>query len=127
MEEKVLVQDADEAILDVLRLALQAEGFNVVPVLNCNDKILELIDEFRPHAVLLDYRLAGQDCIDICKRIKQQYPHLPVIALSCNINISEQYDKDGFDGYIPKPFDLDLLYKTLREHLPASSIAIDHQ
>ena len=125
MEEKVLVQDANEAILDVLTLALETEGFNVMPILNCDDKILELVDEFRPHAVILDYRLSGDACIEICHRIKEKYPHLPVIALSCNINIHEHYAKAGFDAYIPKPFDLDLLYKTLRDHLPASSVALE--
>jgi hypothetical protein len=42
------------------------------------------------------------------------YPHLPAIAMSCNINI-EVYD---LDDYIAKPFDLDMLYDTLRKYMP---------
>ena len=116
--ETILVQDKDDAILDVLTLALQDEGFEVISVNTCDEeKILELIDKQRPHAVMLDIRLSDQDCIDVCKLIKSKYRHLPVIALSCNNNVHEEYDKHGFDGYIQKPFDLDLLYKVIRKHI----------
>ena len=125
MDEKILVQDADESVLDVLTLALKAEGFNVIPVQNSDDKIIDLIDQVRPHVVMLDYRLSGESCIEICHRIKEKYPYLPVIALSCNVNIKESYVKDGFDSYIPKPFDLDLLYRILRDNLPPGSLALD--
>lgn len=57
--------------------------------------------------------------------IKAKYPHLPVVALSCNVNIREKYAKDGFDGYIEKPFDIDLLYKIIRSHLPSTSRNLD--
>lgn len=63
--------------------------------------------------------------IDICHRIKEKYSHLPAIALSCNININERYAQQGFDAYIQKPFDLELLYKVLRDYLPMSSISLD--
>jgi DNA-binding NtrC family response regulator len=116
--DTILVQDKDDAILDVLTLALQDKGFEVISVNTCDEeKILELIDKQRPHAVMLDIRLSDQDCIDVSKIIKKKYPHLPVIALSCNNNVHEEYDKHGFDGYIKKPFDLDLLYKILRKHI----------
>ncbi|SMC59290.1 Response regulator receiver domain-containing protein [Pedobacter africanus] len=116
--ETILVQDKDDAVLDVLSLALQEEGFEVISVNTCDEKkILELIDQQRPHVVMLDIRMSDQDCIDVCKLIKLKYPHLPVIALSCNNNVHEQYNTNGFDGYIKKPFDLDLLYKIIRKHI----------
>jgi len=116
--ETIIVQDKDESILDVLTIALQQEGFKVISVNTCDKtKILELIDKQRPHTVMLDIRLSDQDCIEVCKLIKLRYPQLPVIALSCNSNVHEQYRKDGFDGYIQKPFDLDLLYKVIRKHI----------
>ena len=38
--------------------------------------------------------------------------------MSCNYNINEVYDQQGFDDYIAKPFDLDVLYATLRKYIP---------
>jgi CheY-like chemotaxis protein len=67
---------------------------------------------------MLDYRLNGDSCIEICQQIKARYPHIPVIAMSCNYNINGVYDQQGFDDYIAKPFDLDVLYATLRKYIP---------
>jgi CheY-like chemotaxis protein len=38
-----------------------------------------------------------------------------LIAMNCNHNINQEYGRFGFDDYIPKPFDLDLLYLMLRK------------
>ena len=67
---------------------------------------------------MLDYPLHGERSLLVCQHIKEKYPHLPVIASSCNYNIHQEYNKFGFDGYIEKPFDLDLLYQILRKHIP---------
>ena len=116
--QTIIIQDTDASILDILTIALQMENFQVYSVLDYDSNFLDLIDELRPHVVMLDYKLDGKACIKICHQIKAKYPHLPVIALSCNHNINEEYDKYGFDDYIPKPFDLDLLYTVLRKHIP---------
>lgn len=117
--ETIIVQDTDAAILDVLTEALTIEGFDVLPVLVVEDDFLSLVDQHRPHVVMLDYKLNGEACKQACFKIKQRYPHLPVIAMSCNYNIDRLYGANGFDGYIRKPFDLDLLYTILRKHIPA--------
>jgi len=119
--ETIIVQDTDEDILNILTQALEMEGFSVYPLLDCGEDFMDLIDKARPHVIILDYKLEGKRCIAICHMIKHKYPHLPVLALSCNSNIHHVYDKYGFDGYIKKPFDLDLLYKILRSHIPKKS------
>lgn len=118
--KKILLQDADAGILDMLKVALELENFEVHTILDEKSDFLTWIDRIRPHVVLLDYKLNGEVCREICRKIKEQHPHLPVIALSCNNNIHEMYDKQGFDDYILKPFDLDLLYKVLRKHINAA-------
>jgi DNA-binding response OmpR family regulator len=115
--EKIIVQDADRDVLEVLETALLLEGFIVYAMPEFEENFLEFIDKARPHVVMLDYRVDGKECIRICKEIKSKYPHLPVVALSCNSNIHEVYSRYGFDDYIRKPFDLDLLYRVLRTHL----------
>lgn len=115
--ETIIIQDTDADILDILTIALQMENFQVYSVLDFNSNFLDLIEQLRPHVVMLDYKMEGKNCIEICHQIKRKYPHLPVIALSCNHNIHDEYDKNGFDDYIPKPFDLDLLYSILRKHI----------
>ncbi|MFI5139479.1 MAG: response regulator [Sphingobacteriales bacterium] len=116
--ETVIIQDTDQSILDILTIALQMEYFQVYSVLDYDSNFIDMIAKLKPHLVMLDYKLDGKICVKICHQIKNVYPHLPVIALSCNSNINDEYDRHGFDDYIPKPFDLDNLYAVLRKHIP---------
>lgn len=115
---EIIIQETDQDILDILKYALETEGFEVYALMDGEDDILSLIDQYRPHVVMLDYRLDGKVCLAVLEKIKLAYPHLPVIAMSCNNNINEQYSQAGFDDYIPKPFDLNHLYTTLRKYIP---------
>ena len=115
--ETILVQDTDKDILELLTVALDIEGFTVYSMTDCDQGFLEFIEMHRPHVVILDYRLDGKACKDALQQIRSKYPHLPVIATSCNSNIHEVYDKHGFNDYIKKPFDLELLYSVLRKHI----------
>jgi DNA-binding NtrC family response regulator len=116
--ETIIIQETDKDILDVLTTALELEHFTVFTVMDYETDLLGMIGKHRPHVVILDYRLDGQNCIRMCGQIKARYPHLPVVAMSCNSNINEVYDQQGFDDYIKKPFDLDHLYQVLRKHIP---------
>ena len=116
--ETIIFQETDPDILEVLYAALELEGYQVYAVQDCEPDFIEIIDKARPHVVMLDYRLSGEACKAFCLAIKKHYPHLPVLALSCNSNINECYHRDGFDGYVEKPFDLDQLYRILRAHIP---------
>jgi DNA-binding response OmpR family regulator len=116
--ETIIVQETDSDVLDILTLALKAGGYDVYPLLNCDENFLVIIEKTKPHVVILDFKLQGAECMRVLREIKARYPHLPVIAASCNSNINEEYNLAGFDDYIPKPFDLDDLYRTLRKHIP---------
>ena len=116
--ETIIVQDTDPAVLEMLITALEMENFEVYPLMDLEEDFMDLIDKHRPHVVLMDYAWHGEKCLAACRRIKTKFPHLPVIATSCNNNINQEYDRLGFDGYLKKPFDLDLLYRILRKHIP---------
>lgn len=118
--ETIIVQETDSDVLDVISYALVAGGFNVYPLLSCDENFIDIIEKTKPHVVMLDFKLGGNECLRVLREIKIKYPHLPVIAASCNSNINKAYDQVGFDDYIPKPFDIDVLYHTLRKHIPKS-------
>jgi len=117
MREKIVLQETDEAVMEALRLALELEGFVVFPLADDSGDFVDYIERLRPHVIMLDYKLDGHICIVMCQRIKEKFPYLPVIAMSCNSNIHEEYNKVGFDAYLEKPFDLDLLYHIVRKHI----------
>ena len=128
--ETIIVQDTDQSILEVLTLALEMENFKVYPLRDYEANFIELIENHRPHVVMLDFRIDGRKCIEILKTIKASYPALPVIAMSCNSNINTLAFASGFDGYIEKPFDFELLYRILRKHIakmPGNSDIFDNK
>lgn len=118
----ILIQETDPNVLDVLKQALAIENYKVYAMHSCDENFIKLIEETRPHVVMLDYRLDGKRCLEIFVEIKNKYPHLPLIALSCNHNINTVAPVLGFDDYIEKPFDLDDLYLTLRKFIPNPGI-----
>jgi len=56
-------------------------------------------------AVLMDIHMPNLDGIEACKRIKAQYPNLPVIAVTASVLKDElkTYEDAGFDAVIGKP------------------------
>jgi DNA-binding response OmpR family regulator len=116
--DTIIVQETDSDVLDIITYALGEGGFNVYPLLACEEDFLAIIERTKPHVVMLDFKLKGEEAMRVLRQIKAKYPHLPVIASSCNSNINDAYDRLGFDDYIPKPFDLEALFFTLRKHIP---------
>ena len=116
--ERIVIQETDPAVLEVLEMVLTEAGFEVHATDHCAPDFLDIIAAKQPHVVVLDFKLSGKEAIDICYQVKQRFPHLSIIAISFNYNINQDYELHGFDDYIRKPFDLDLLVKILRKHIP---------
>lgn len=106
--KRVIVQDIDYDLLETLTIILEEASYEVMSVRTCKAVISQII-LFDPHVVLLDFRLSGHEAIRNCNLIKKNFPDLPVVALSCNTNIQNEYFTAGFDDYISKPFDIDEL------------------
>lgn len=113
--KKVIVQDSDSDLLETLKIILEEAYYEVLTVLHYEDVLPQIIT-FKPRLVLLDFKLKGDQCKGLCHQIKEIYPTLPILALSCNHNIKEQYFKAGFDDYIAKPFDIEYLMQVLEKY-----------
>jgi DNA-binding NtrC family response regulator len=71
--------------------------------------------------VLLDCWLGNHSSKEISQWVKTHFPVLPVVAFTCDNYIEEAYRKFGFDDYIKKPFDLDLLYQVVARQIQRSA------
>ncbi|WDF79578.1 response regulator [Mucilaginibacter sp. KACC 22773] len=116
--ETIMVQEADAATLDVVATALQMEGYRVCSLDDTNENALEMIRRHHPKLVLLDCWLSHNSAGQVSQWIKAHFPHLPVIAFSCDNQIEAKYRQFGFDDYIQKPFELHKLYQVIRKYLP---------
>ena len=116
MTERVMVVDDEPAILDVLRLILEDDGYEVLTA-SRSDEIHA--DRSRPDLILLDIWLSGVSGAEICRQLKRDPAtgHIPVILVSANRDIGVIAVECGADGAISKPFDLDAVLDIVRHHL----------
>jgi DNA-binding response OmpR family regulator len=108
-QHKILIADDDPGIVDVLRLMLELEGYEVSHTYT-GDILLNLIDNM-PELILLDINLGQYDGRQICHYLKsnERTKAIPVLMISANYNIGPSAKESGADDFIPKPFDMDEL------------------
>lgn len=111
---KILVVDDDLAILDVVGMILENEGY-VVDLLSQGEQLFEHIAEFHPDLIILDVMLGSVDGRELCNQIKhrQGSNHIPVIMISASHNMRQMIKAFCMpDDFIEKPFDInDLISK----------------
>ncbi|MCK4706359.1 MAG: response regulator, partial [Gammaproteobacteria bacterium] len=82
---------------------------------------LELAAEHQPDLILLDINLPGLSGYEVLKHLRQSTTtsHIPVIAISANAMPKdiEKGKQAGFDDYITKPIDINLLLNTVTKRL----------
>lgn len=118
MKKKILVAEDDRAILEVVRIILEQEGFETVYA-DKEDVIYKIIKDQKPDLMLLDIWLGGSDGGKIAKNIKsdKQTKHLPIIMISANNETEKIAKESGADGFLLKPFNIEDLLQIVKEHI----------
>ena len=106
--EKILVVDDDPDIRDVVKLALAAEGYDLIEA-GDGEQALENIRTKSPNLVLIDYMMPKMDGAQVCRVLKEDIllRHLPIIMLTAKGELSDKIHglDAGADDYIVKPFE----------------------
>ncbi len=117
----ILIVEDHEDTRDMLRIALDTEGFRVVTAPN-GVKLLPLIRDESPDLILLDIMMPWVDGFELCRAIKenQDLQHIPIFFITAKINPEdiETGFRVGASEYIQKPINLDNLFEKIREYLP---------
>jgi DNA-binding response OmpR family regulator len=103
--QHVLVVDDDATVSDVVRRYLERADFEVTLAAD-GPGALTAAQARRPDLVVLDLMLPGMDGLDVCRRLRERDPDLPVVMLTA---LGEESDRVlglslGADDYITKPF-----------------------
>lgn len=117
----VLIVEDDQNIRDSLQTGLELEGFTVIASSSA-ESALAAIDEEKPNIALLDVRLPGSDGFSLCRKIREQGLHFPIIMLTAK---DEEMDKViglemGADDYMVKPYSFRELLSRIRAQLRRS-------
>src|SRR5919108_1887562 len=104
MSSKVLVVDDEDHIVELARLYLTREGYEVEGV-GDGTQAMARFGQLRPDLVVLDIMLPGSDGLTICKEIRK-HSQVPIIMLTARDEVTDKVVglEVGADDYLTKPF-----------------------
>jgi two-component system response regulator HydG len=119
--QKILVIDDDRDMCLLLKRFLSKHGFEIEDA-NTAKKALELLETTEYDLVLCDFRLDNMDGKTMLVKIKEKYPHMPVIIITgySDIKIAVEVMKLGAFDYVTKPLFPDEIILTIRKALEKS-------
>jgi two-component system cell cycle response regulator len=117
---KVLIIDDSEISAKHLSKQLAANYFDVVATKNA-DEALELIGADFFKVVIIDLVMPNIDCFELCSKIKNLSPFLPIFTTSHIVEDEARIKsiKVGAEDFIIKPFDLELFITRMRACIKA--------
>ncbi len=113
----VLICDDEKGVRESLKVIL-SDHYEVLFAENGPDA-LTLLENNNAEVVLLDIKMPKLHGLEVLKKIKQLNPSLPVIVVTGyqSVELAQEALKLGALDYIPKPFESQVLLKTIREAL----------
>jgi DNA-binding response OmpR family regulator len=112
-----MIIDNEMEIIQLIRLYLSREGYNVVWTTD-GTKALSIVRAENPDLILLDIVMPGISGLEVCNRIRE-HCDTPIVFISCK---SDDTDKVlglsiGGDDYITKPFSPSEMVARVKAHL----------
>ncbi|HBG78561.1 MAG TPA: DNA-binding response regulator [Phycisphaerales bacterium] len=118
--EKILIVDDEEDVLELVRYNLDKNGYKVETAAT-GEQALAKAGAKLPDLIILDLMLPGIDGLDVCKKLKNdtKTQNIPVIMLTAK---GEETDivtglELGADDYVTKPFSPKVLVARIRRVL----------
>ena len=103
----ILIVDDEDSIRDMLSIALDAAGYNVLQALNAQIAHSMVVDR-NPDLILLDWMMPGTTGLELLRRLKRDEitEKIPVIMLTAKAQEANKLSglDAGADDYIAKPF-----------------------
>jgi two-component system, OmpR family, response regulator MprA len=123
----VLVIDDEESIIELIKLGLKYEGFQVEASSSAEEG-LEAAQRTHPTLIILDRMLPEMDGLEVCRRLRANSAtrDIPILVLTAKNEVHERVKglNTGADDYLTKPFSFDELVARIRAILRRQSIII---
>jgi DNA-binding response OmpR family regulator len=112
-KKTILIADDDIDLMQLVKMQLQKIGFAVRLSLN-GYGIAKMVED-HPDVILLDITMDGISGGDICKKLKsnEATSSIPIIMFSANDNIEQIVDSCGANGFVRKPFNLQIIQEKI--------------
>jgi two-component system OmpR family response regulator len=107
---RILVVDDESAISDLIATSLKFVGFEIRTAAN-GAQALTIVEEFKPHAIILDVMMPEMDGFEVCRRIRNSGNNIGILFLTAKDEMKDKVEglMLGGDDYMTKPFGLEEL------------------
>jgi len=104
MNRSILVVDDDRKLVDLIRLYLEKDEYQVMVAYD-GKQALEIARRFHPALVILDLMLPKVDGLEVCRLLRSE-SRLPIIMLTARTTEEDKLTglDLGADDYVVKPF-----------------------
>ena len=117
--KRILLVDDDAEIIESLRLALEAQGYEVLVARDGNQG-LALIERENPDLIILDMMMPKRSGFLVLERLKRlgEKKHRIIMITANEGNRHKAYaEMLGVDDYVRKPFPMDRLIQSVQRLL----------
>jgi two-component system, OmpR family, response regulator len=113
---RILVVDDDRDSRDMMLVALETEGAQVISV-GSVQSAFEALMNWQPDLIISDIRMPDADGYGFLQSLRSKGFKMPAIAVTAFARDEDRRDalEAGYQCHLPKPIDLDLLYRTIVE------------
>jgi len=117
---KIMVVDDDKDATALFEEVLKAEGYEPL-ILNESVKALQLAKVEKPALFILDLMMPEPDGFKLCRMLRREpeFKHTPIIIVTALNDTDSRIVAigAGANDYLTKPFRLDELYTSIKDHL----------
>ncbi|MBJ7506646.1 MAG: response regulator transcription factor [Candidatus Nanopelagicus sp.] len=121
--QRILVVDDESSISELVATSLKFVGFDVRTAAT-GSQALQIAQEFKPHALILDVMLPDQNGFEVCRQIRSEGQKVGVLFLTAKDSVEDKIAglTIGGDDYVTKPFSLEELVARLRALLRRTGV-----
>ena len=122
MAKRILLVEDEERLMEVVKLNLEIEGYEVVAAFD-GKQALDAFHAERFDLILLDVMLPHMDGFAVCRSIRLENRKVPILFLTAKNSAQDRVMglKIGGDDYLVKPFDLEELLLRVKRLLERST------
>ena len=105
--KKLLIVDDQQGIRLLLDEVFRREGYATRLAAN-GMEALQAVQEEAPGCILLDMKMPGMDGIEVLRKMKSDWPEIPVIMMTAygEIEMADHALKGAVVKFFTKPFDI---------------------
>jgi two-component system, OmpR family, alkaline phosphatase synthesis response regulator PhoP len=120
VKQKILVVDDEPHIVNLIRLTLSGEKYEVFSAYSGNEA-LNLAKQIVPDLIILDLMMPNVDGYQVCEELRKDAKTMntPIMILSAKSQLVDKFKSInvGADDYMVKPFDPEELVKRVRVNM----------